>query len=105
MPSEKLLSFRVVPTYDKVEAELASPANPTQITPGLLLLTEKQLETSDRRIKQLKIVRCPIVAVSDWSLEIGTTPDPRKATEVLPGAVDVTVRIHCSCCFCESIII
>lgn len=41
--------------------------------------------------RNLKIIRCPTTPISQWGLEIGTSSEPRRATEVQPTASDVTV--------------
>ena len=89
--NEKIISFRVVPTYDKKTRE----ENPddVEVTPALLLLTQRRAVDSDEYKRDLKIIRCPITPVGHWGLEIGALPDPRLATEVQPGTHAITVSI------------
>ena len=118
IPQEKVLDFALVPTYLKSEAELAQlqgqddeeddddaahtktdSALRATITPAVLLLTRRNLRDDDEEedatgqqfSKHLKIVRCPAMDMANWALEVGTLPDPRLASEVLPGASRVTV--------------
>lgn len=92
IPNEKIISFRIVPTYDR-SAKGLGPDEDVTITPALLLLTQRQnQEDSSKFDRHVKIIRCPNVPLSEWALEIGALPDPRKATEVQPAAAEVTVR-------------
>ncbi len=93
IPNEKITAFRIVPTYDKKVKE-TEDTNEVEVTPGLLLLVQKPwgLEVGKFE-KHLFIARCPTSAIADWPLEIGTLPDPRKATEVQPAANEITVSI------------
>jgi hypothetical protein len=95
VPYERVVGFRVVPTYDKGEPDGDEQTGPVAVIPALLLLTERPDAADEDAVptKHLKIVRCPSQPVADWALEIGTTPDPRKATEVLPSAADIIVSI------------
>lgn len=93
MVDDKVVRFKIVPTYEKD----TSSGTSVVITPALLLLTEHQMD--DKPHRQLKIVRCPCSPVSEWALEIGTTPDPRKATEVLPSNTEITVGSFSRCLF------
>jgi hypothetical protein len=95
MAYEKVISFGLVPTYDRAAKHRAGSDDESDVdvVPALLLLTQRQhpLEKSiyDRFVK---IMRCPSSPLSDWALEIGALPDPRKATEVQPARNEVTVR-------------
>lgn len=117
IPSEKVLSFGLVPTYLKSEAALAigqtaggdeeeegdeedtsekDEAAKATITPAVLLLTERHGdedddEDSDEIFRNLKVVRCPAVDMATWALEVADIAEPRLASEVLPGASVVTV--------------
>ena len=64
--------------------------------PALMLLTQVSDDDSssgDSVVRHLKLLRCPTSSVVEWPLEIGLLPDPRRATEVLPGDHIVTVRV------------
>lgn len=62
------------------------------ITAAILLLTQRPNQDDKSQYdRHVKIIRCPTTPLSDWALEIGALPDPRKATEVQPAAADVTV--------------
>lgn len=90
IPYEKITSFRIVPTYEKAQSE-----NPgSSLTPALLMLTQKVNPANTVGIsftRQVRILRCPTSPTSEWALEIGTLPDPRKAIEVQPGKADISV--------------
>jgi hypothetical protein len=111
IPQEKVLEYSLVPTYLKSQAELVQQQcleedddedDPTvgaknnalraTITPAIFVLTARygEDEDSDATLKHLKIVRCPAVDMANWAFEVGTTPEPRLASEVLPGASNVT---------------
>lgn len=86
--NEKIISFRVVPTYDKNTKDGA------EVTPALLLLTQRQsVLDSTPYERYLKILRCPTTSIGNWALEMGTLDDPRRAKEVQPNTTEVTVRI------------
>lgn len=85
---EKIISFRVVPTYNKSLKETATSIEELEKTAGLLLLVQRQM--NGRLERQLYILRCPTVEIKDWALEMGALPDPRKAREVQPAAADIT---------------
>lgn len=114
IPQEKVLEYSLVPTYLKSQAELVQQqcleedddeddpsagaknnALRATITPAIFVLTARygEDEDSDATLKHLKIVRCPAVDMANWAFEVGTTPEPRLASEVLPGASNVTVSI------------
>ena len=90
--NEKIISFRIVPTYEKTVKDDASP----EITPALLLLTQTHsvLATSPYE-RYLKILRCPTTPINLWALEMGSLDDPRRAKEVQPNTSEVTVSISC----------
>ena len=94
-----MTSFRIVPTYDKKQRE--NNPNEVEVTPALLLLTQRQASEDESKFqRELKIIRCPTTAVTDWSLEIGALPDPRFATEVQPSKTSITVSGN-NLCLCE----
>lgn len=122
IPSEKVLSYSLVPTYLKSEAALAMQAGNADedgdedddeaaekedalratITPAVLLLTERggdedAGEDPDTISRNLKIVRCPAVDMATWALEVGDIAEPRLASEVLPGASTITVSFFVIC--------
>lgn len=86
---EKIISFRVVPTYNKSLKETATTIEELEKTAGLLLLVQRQV--NGHLDRHLYIMRCPTSEIKDWALEMGTLPDPRKAREVQPAAADITV--------------
>jgi hypothetical protein len=97
IPNEKIISFRIVPTYNKRALTEKEGNNPTvDITPGLLLLVQKPTDsTSLGQVERfLYSIRCPTVDIPDWGLEIGTLEDPRKAKEVQPAATEITVSLR-----------
>lgn len=94
IPGEKILSFRVVPTYDKTvkAAQQQNPVGTSHVSnPGLLFLTQRQVGQQKGRFERdMKLMRCPTTAISNWGLEIGTLSDPRRATEVQPTSNDIS---------------
>jgi hypothetical protein len=96
IPNEKIISFRVVPTYNKSLSKNGAVINKGgdsfEKTPGLLLLVQRSAShTIGDFERHLSIIRCPTTNMTDWGLEIGALPDPRKAREVQPAASDITV--------------
>lgn len=64
--------------------------------PGLLLLGQSDGGEAREFKRELLVMRCPTSPVSEWEMEIGMLPDPRVATEVLPGKTNVSVRPLCT---------
>lgn len=90
---EKVINFRVVPTYDKeTKGAQRSETDVGLTSAGLLLLTQRQNEV-DKSIfeRDLKILRCPTTPINQWGLEIGTLTEPRRAKEVQPTSSDIVV--------------
>lgn len=90
---EKIINFHVVPTYNKdIKGAQRSESDTGLTSPGLILLTQRQKEVDTSQFERnLKIIRCPTTPISQWGLEIGTSSEPRRATEVQPTASDVAV--------------
>eukprot|EP01038_Epipyxis_sp_PR26KG_P005985 gene5985-8242_t len=90
IPNEKLVGFRVVPSYERTLGKEHNTNN-TTVVPALLLLCQKQDEIDrGKYYRYLNLLRCPKSSVGEWRLEIGTLPDPRRAIEVLPAISEVT---------------
>lgn len=97
----KIITFRVIPTYEKSdvlnrwsskENILELSEKESKVTPGLLLLTQKQNDfDKSKYVRQLKLLRCPQSNISEWGLEIGALPEPRLAAEVQPAHTELTL--------------
>lgn len=84
-----LVGFRVVPSIDKalvkVRCDGGQTSDASSVVPALLMVTQT-LDDYGNTLRQLKAMRCPTSTnVLDWALEIGMLPEPRCASEVLPG--------------------
>lgn len=82
---EEIVGFRIVPSIDNDKESVNK-----NVIPSLLLLTQRFNEDNDNYDRQLKIIRCPVGTINEWSLEIGLLPEPKLATEVLPWSSEVT---------------
>lgn len=100
---EDLVGFRVVPSIDKklvkVRCDGGVTSDASSVVPALLMVTQT-LDDYGNTLRQLKVMRCSeSTNILDWALEIGMLPEPRCATEVLPGhGASITVRLHMFCC-------
>lgn len=114
IPREKIISMKLVPTYDRRDERIqclldgsggsggsssSSEADDPIITPGLILLTQKQRPDTATPLganvtRSLRIARCPVGDLKLWSLEMGALPDPRVANEVQSAASEITVRVY-----------
>ena len=83
----EVVGFRVVSTLEH-SSEFAVAGN---CIPGLLLLGQSESKEGDGTARELLLLQCPTSPVTEWSMELGLLPDPRPATEVLPGKKPVTV--------------
>lgn len=95
---EKFVDFTIIPSYEDdphsstTIMDDSTTIVTTDITPALLIVSQKTNELDETQSnKHLKAIRCPIVDMNHWALEVGTLPDPRKAIEVLPSVSKITV--------------
>ena len=90
---EKFVNFEIIPSYEGNSNPIMEDNTITMdVTPALLIVSQKPNELDDTQYnKHLKAIRCPLVDMNHWALEVGTLPDPRKAIEVLPSVSKITV--------------